>query len=101
MYETRRLRTRFYGTMAWRRKRKEILERAGFLCECGCGKVAEEIHHLSPLEKRPDLALADENLRALARGCHFRIDALPKIRKNPDPPGLSGWDALVKENGDR
>lgn len=64
---------RFYYTKEWKKKRLEILERSNHECEwCKAeGKVTTrkdailEIDHIIELEKRPDLALEDSNLRVL------------------------------------
>lgn len=41
-------------------------------CECGCGKQATEIHHLTPRSLRKDLINKIDNLMALNRECHDR-----------------------------
>ena len=44
------------------------------MCECGCGRVATDIHHLVPKSLNKALINAIENLCALARICHDRAD---------------------------
>lgn len=70
----------FYHTKAWKRLRKAALERDhGMCCDCmdlfraGIIKKprrAEMVHHIVPIEERPDLALCMENLRCLCQTCH-------------------------------
>lgn len=70
----------FYNTGAWRRLRKVALQRDGGMCQ-RClqrmrdgygGKVhrAEMVHHIQPIELRPDLALNLNNLISLCNECH-------------------------------
>lgn len=44
------------------------------VCECGCGQVADTVHHIQPIDRRPELRLAIDNLMALARECHERVE---------------------------
>lgn len=41
------------------------------LCECGCGQLAQDAHHIIDRRKRPDFAFG--NLEALTHSCHSRI----------------------------
>ena len=38
--------------------------------------MAEEIHHIVPVAKNPDLAFDPENLGAVCRSCHRRVDEM-------------------------
>ena len=70
----------FYHTPAWRRARAAALARDhGMCCDCmdrfraGYGirpRRADMVHHIIPLEQRPDLALQLDNLRSLCSQCH-------------------------------
>ena len=64
----------FYKTYAWKKKRKEILDRDNRECqECKKhGKVsrATVVHHVKEYKLFPSLALDDENLESLCRDCH-------------------------------
>lgn len=72
----------FYHTAAWRRLRAVALSRDDGMCqECmrrfrlGYGiapRRATMVHHIVPIEERPDLALRLENLRSLCSECHNR-----------------------------
>ena len=44
------------------------------LCGCGCGRAAEEIHHIVPV-KGPDdpLFYEESNLLAMSKGCHSAV----------------------------
>lgn len=63
-----------YKTKRWQRKRERILKRDEYLCqECkryGKTKQAEMVHHIYPLEERPDLGLMSWNLISLCYKCH-------------------------------
>jgi len=52
----------------WERFRAWFLQRRP-LCE-RCGKLAEVVHHIQPLDERPDLRLDPANCQALCRDCH-------------------------------
>ncbi len=70
----------FYHTAAWKRARKAALMRDhGMCCDCmdrfraGYGirpRRADMVHHIIPLEARPDLAYRLDNLRSLCNQCH-------------------------------
>lgn len=66
----------FYKTMAWRRKRLEILERDNYECQLckreGKYNKGNTVHHIKHLEDRPDLALVDDNLLSVCAACHNR-----------------------------
>lgn len=81
---------KFYGTYAWKKKRKDIRKRDNNECqECkrnGKYSNAKEVHHKEHLEQRPDLALDENNLEALCKSCHDKkhpekYHALPKQPK--------------------
>lgn len=70
----------FYHTAAWKKARAAALRRDRGMCadcmarfESGAGKRprrAELVHHVIPLEERPDLALTLSNLVSLCQECH-------------------------------
>ena len=64
----------FYKRGGWKRKRREILQRDNYECqrckEKGKHNQATTVHHIQHLDKRPDLALIDENLVSLCDTCH-------------------------------
>ena len=72
----------FYHRKAWKRVRLEALRRDHWMCrdcmdrfEAGYGikpNRATMVHHVIPLEERPDLALDLDNLRSLCDECHNR-----------------------------
>ncbi|MBR2664833.1 MAG: HNH endonuclease [Clostridia bacterium] len=72
----------FYHTAAWKRARAAALRRDQGMCrDCmdrflaGYGvkpRRAELVHHVIPLEERPDLALDLDNLLSLCSECHNR-----------------------------
>jgi 5-methylcytosine-specific restriction endonuclease McrA len=56
--------------------RRQVWERSGYLCECGCGRQAHHIHHrtLRSQGGRHELA----NLLHLATDCHVAAHANPE-----------------------
>ena len=64
----------FYKTARWKNKRGKILRRDEYLCqECrryGRTTPATTVHHVLPLEQRPELALVSQNLISLCSECH-------------------------------
>lgn len=70
----------FYHTAAWKKVRALALARDGGMCQdcmdrfrAGYGyrpRRAEMVHHIIPIEERPDLALELSNLRSLCNACH-------------------------------
>lgn len=68
---------RFYKTRKWEQKRKAILRRDQYLCrECrryGRATPAATVHHVHPIEERPDLALDSRNLISLCDECHNKM----------------------------
>ena len=63
-----------YNKKKWQTKRKVILKRDDYLCqECkryGKRVDAEHVHHIVPIDERPDLELDGDNLISLCRKCH-------------------------------
>lgn len=88
----------FYHTKAWKRARAEALRRdRGMCCDCmdriraGYGikpRRAVVVHHIQPIEDRPDLALTLSNLRSLCEACHNR--------RHPEKGGKSGGGKQAK-----
>jgi 5-methylcytosine-specific restriction protein A len=68
---------KLYKTKRWENKRKTILKRDEYLCrECrryGKTTPATTVHHVIPLELRPDLKLDSRNLLSLCEGCHNQM----------------------------
>ena len=72
----------FYHTAAWKRARAAAMARDNGMCQdcmdrfrAGWGikpRRAQMVHHIIPLEERPDLALDLGNLRSLCNECHNR-----------------------------
>lgn len=63
-----------YNSKAWRRKSRVIQMRDGFECqECkrrGIKDSSVQVHHINPVEDRPDLFWDDRNLISLCIECH-------------------------------
>lgn len=72
----------FYHSAKWKRVRAQALSRDQGMCQAcmerfrqGTGirpRRAQMVHHVIPLEERPDLALDLNNLRSLCYECHNR-----------------------------
>lgn len=71
---------RIRSTYAWQRARERVKERDHYLCVCCLARgrvnhVALEVHHIAPLEERPDLAYEDGNLITLCGRDHEDAEA--------------------------
>ena len=87
----------FYHTAAWKRIRQVALMRDGGMCQdcmdrmrAGYGirpRRAQMVHHIIPVEERPDLALELSNLRSLCFECHNR-EHPEKGQKNRKAPAF-------------
>lgn len=53
----------------WRKTRKVYLA-VHPICECGCGRLADTVHHIISVEEKPKLRLVWANLKAMKRECH-------------------------------
>ena len=75
----------FYHMPAWRRCRQLALHRDNYQCqdckEAGRFTAATEVHHVIPLEDRPDLGLEVSNLRSLCHACHDKTKLKEQQRK--------------------
>lgn len=65
---------KFYGTLAWKKKREHILKRDGYKdqLELRAGRTvpAETVHHILPKDRYPQYALCDWNLISVSRETH-------------------------------
>lgn len=57
------------NSSAWQRLRSAFLARNPICGACG-RELATQVHHLQPVERRPDLALDWDNLAPVCVGCH-------------------------------
>ncbi len=68
---------KFYKSKKWKTKRQSILRRDEYLCrECkryGKTAPATTVHHILPIEQRPDLKLSSLNLISLCNECHNKM----------------------------
>jgi 5-methylcytosine-specific restriction protein A len=64
----------FYKSTAWQKCREIVLIRDHRLCQpclrAGRLTPANTVHHIQPLEERPDLALDIGNLESICPACH-------------------------------
>ena len=67
----------FYKTAKWKAKREKILRRDEYICrECrryGKTTPATTVHHIYPLEQRPELGLVSDNLISLCNDHHEKM----------------------------
>lgn len=67
----------FYKSTKWKAKRERILKRDEYICrECkryGRTTGATTVHHVYPLEQRPELKLNTNNLISLCSKCHDKM----------------------------
>ncbi len=85
----------FYHTAAWKKARAAALRRDCGMCQdcmarfrTGAGKRprrATMVHHIIPLEERPDLALNLGNLISLCDECHNKRHPEKGQREQPAP----------------
>ncbi|WP_419898597.1 HNH endonuclease signature motif containing protein [Roseomonas sp. USHLN139] len=78
---------RGYDT-AWRRLRLVVLGEeplCRFCRERGVVRAATEVDHIAPIASRPDLRLAQANLRSLCRSCHAALTASGMQRRGGSP----------------
>lgn len=63
-----------YNSRRWKKKRKEILRRDGYLCQLckryGKQTEAVTVHHIKHADEYPEFAFADDNLVSLCNACH-------------------------------
>lgn len=75
---------------AWARLRRRVFDAYNWRCGCGCGRIAEELHHVDGDRSNNDPA----NLLPLAKTCHVaehdRLKGQPLARR---------WRELVRELG--
>jgi 5-methylcytosine-specific restriction enzyme A len=60
----------------WLRLRLKFLARNPFCCEPGCMRPATEVDHICSVRERPDLRLAEFNLRPFCKSHHSRRTAI-------------------------
>jgi len=67
----------FYLSSKWKRKRKAILKRDGYLCQIckryGRRTDAQTVHHIKHLDEYPELALENSNLISVCNACHNKL----------------------------
>lgn len=69
--ETRSQNKPIYNTTKWKLTRRRYLFEHP-LCECGCGQIAEDVHHKVDIAKGGD-PWDPANLEALTHSCHAKI----------------------------
>lgn len=67
----------FYKNTKWKGKRERILKRDEYVCrECkryGKNVAASTVHHVIPLDQRPELKYSNDNLISLCSKCHDKM----------------------------
>ncbi|WP_390845650.1 HNH endonuclease signature motif containing protein [Anatilimnocola floriformis] len=64
----------FYSSRRWVDETRPAKLALNPWCECGCGRLAQEVHHIIPKDVCPD-PHAISNLMSLTKSCHSRITA--------------------------
>lgn len=82
----------FYGTRAWRMLRRAVLERDHYWCQVCRRRWANTVHHLIPVEERPDLMLQADNCQAICPECHNRMHP----EKGGEGPGEGRMPAGIR-----
>lgn len=63
-----------YNGAKWKATRNRVLRRDRYQCRIcrryGRNREALEVHHIQPVEIRPDLAFSMDNLVSLCHACH-------------------------------
>lgn len=105
--------TDFYTSDKWRRKRKRILRRDGYMdqIEKRYGRMVEAtiVHHIFPLEDFPEYAYADWNLISVSLATHNRmhdrdtnvltVEGLDLLRRTARKQGMDITIQLPRCNG--
>ena len=67
----------FYKSALWLHMREQVLSEQHHECQICKAKgkltMANTVHHVQELRKRPDLALSEDNLIAICPDCHYEI----------------------------
>lgn len=69
----------FYKSTKWKNARETSLRLAGYVCqECKRHGITNpndlHVHHVNPIEERPDLMLDQRNLYVCCAGCHNQFE---------------------------
>ena len=72
------------NSAAWQHLRAHFLARHPICGACGAA-LATQVHHLQPVERRPDLALDWDNLVPVCTTCHARCNTLERRSEPTDP----------------
>ncbi len=72
-----KIRNDFYKVTKWKAKRERILKRDEYMCrECkryGKSTAANTVHHVIPLDQKPDFKFSSDNLISLCSKCHDKM----------------------------
>ena len=84
----------FHQSPAWKALRLAARRRDGWRCVVCGSRHRLEVDHVQPVERRPDLALALDNLKTLCRDCHIDKTRLDKgVTQSPE---RRAWADAVK-----
>ena len=67
----------FYHSTQWQKFRRWFIAKHPLCEECrkhGRTERTRHVHHVEPVEARPDLALVEDNCRALCGPCHNQLE---------------------------
>ncbi len=96
---------RFRNSARWQRFRRWFKARHLFCCdpfghhhEDGTTVMTEHVHHIEPLQNRPDLACVEANCAPLCVTCHGKIEAMER-RGEPTQHLFRGWQQELEPSG--
>ncbi|MDT1933929.1 HNH endonuclease signature motif containing protein [Staphylococcus aureus] len=77
VYDTKDKRNKFYHSTSWNQLRMKAYLRDNRECQhCkreGKAVKGQNVHHIKPIDQRPDLALDINNLITLCIDCHNKV----------------------------
>jgi hypothetical protein len=94
---------RLYGSQAWRRLSRAVLEAAGYRCQMteGCPNIATCADHIVPALElaehgRLDLFFAPENVRASCRSCNSSHGARLGNSRRRERRAMSAYEQAIE-----
>ena len=93
---------RRYGTAAWKRTRRVVLQRDGHTCQVGapgCTIRATTVHHILPSSQHPELFFQLDNLQAACRACNSH-GQLVRSDNRANRQTIAHLEAIVEQQQD-
>lgn len=83
---------RFYTSTAWKKLRKEALERDLCCVICGASGSYLTADHIIPRSAEPDLELELSNIRILCKSCDNKRHSEKAAKSQKQTVGLDGYN---------